>query len=54
MRVVLSDETEIVAHDCEMKMRLNATMVSWAGDLEAFFQMFQPFPQDQYPKTAQP
>lgn len=54
MRVVLSDESQIVAHDCVLKIRMNATMISWAGVLEEFFQIFQPYPQDGYPQTAQP
>lgn len=55
MRVVMSDLSEIVAHDCELTMRTDCEMTSWAGQVKEFFQMFQPCTEkeeDLYPATA--
>lgn len=50
-RVIYSSETDIIAHNCEQPT--NGYMVSWRGDLTAFFETFEgPDPNVCYPATA--
>ena len=54
MRVVLSGETDIVCHDCELadRMQIGVNPISWRGTPEEFFTGFAPANPDCYPKTA--
>lgn len=51
MRVIFSDEDEIVAHDAELADRLE-TVVSWVGTHAEFSNSFEPGDPSKFPKTA--
>lgn len=53
MRVVLTDEFSICAHNAELAAREpKLPMVSWLGDPDTFARAFRPADPDQYPPTA--
>lgn len=53
MRASISDESIVIAHNCEAAMQdPKIPMVSWSGTPETFARAFRPANPSNYPQTA--
>ena len=53
MRAVIADESQVIAHNCELAMTDGSLpMVSWSGTPDTFARAFRPADPAKYPKSA--